>query len=112
MHILKSHPKPVVKQMAPMRLCEVDRHAVYHIRSIHLDRPGTDMLEGLGLSPGRYIEVLYNDFKGTLALIACGRHVILGRQITYKLKVIPSRRPLTHSPPQQHPEHLPAMEEG
>ena len=111
MQILETKTK--VKPVSPMRLCEVDRHAVYHIRSMHLDRKGAEQLEALGLSPGKYIEVLFNDFKGTLALIANDRHIILGRHITYKLKVVPSRRhSVTPAAPHPHREYLPVMDQG
>lgn len=63
----------------------------YRIRSIHLAHHAADELDRLGLLPGSVIEVLHNDFKGTLAICFRGDLIILGRSETYHIQVVEAR---------------------
>lgn len=75
-----------------MKLHEVpSQSGSYRIRSIHVAHPESAELERLGLLPGAVIQVLHNDFRGTLGICFRGELIILGRSETFKIHVVETR---------------------
>jgi len=71
-----------------VKLHEVSGPGYYRIRSIHLSGAGASELEHLGLLPGAVVQVLHNDFRGTLGIRFRGDLIILGRSESFHIQVV------------------------
>lgn len=71
-----------------MKLHEVNGPGTYRIRSIHLSGHDASELDRLGLVPGTVVEVLHNDFRGTLGIRFRGDLIILGRSESFHIQVV------------------------
>lgn len=71
-----------------MKLHEVSGPGTYRIRSIHLSGHAANELERLGLVPGTVVQVLHNDFRGTLGIRFRGDLIILGRSESFHIQVV------------------------
>jgi hypothetical protein len=70
-----------------LRLCEVPRRGTYRVCSVYVNRHRAMDLEEHGIFAGNRMEVVHNDFRGTLAVQVGGRIVILGREVSFHLVV-------------------------
>ena len=71
-------------------LTTVTQAGRFQVFSLHVDAVTANDLDRLGITTGALVDVLHNDFRGTIALRSRGnRLVILGRACSYKIKVIP-----------------------
>lgn len=70
-----------------MKLHEVDKPGTYCVTSIHVGPVHARELGVLGIEPGVIIEVLHNDFRGTIGIQIAGELVILGRTETFHIQI-------------------------
>ena len=70
-----------------MKLHSVNHPGRYRVTSLHVAHQQALELERMGILPGAVLDVLHNDFRGTMAVQVQGVWIILGRSETFHIQV-------------------------